>query len=73
LTSDIAAPVVGWHGHLSDDLIEDYALKRLNEALTAEVEEHLLICERCRCRLQVAERYIDEMRRGLRKLRDQPE
>jgi len=72
MTSDIAIPVAGWHGHLSDDLIEEYARKRLSEASTAEVEEHLLVCEACRFRLEVAEEYVDDIRRGLRRLRDEP-
>jgi len=58
--------------HLSDDLLEEYALKRSSDAATAEVEEHLLLCAACRFRLEVAEQYVDEMRRGLRTLRDEP-
>ena len=33
--------------HPSDEILEDYALGRLPEALAAPVEEHLLICHRC--------------------------
>ncbi|MBZ5673240.1 MAG: hypothetical protein LAP61_03255 [Acidobacteriia bacterium] len=33
--------------HPSDELLEDYALCRLPEALAAPIEEHLLICHCC--------------------------
>jgi hypothetical protein len=38
-------------GHLSDEALEDYSLDKLGGASLAAVEEHLLVCERCRDRL----------------------
>jgi len=34
--------------HPNEDILEEYVLHRLPEALTAQVEEHLLLCESCR-------------------------
>jgi hypothetical protein len=34
--------------HPSDDLLERYSMRRLTEAEMALLEEHLLICEKCR-------------------------
>ena len=39
-------------GHLSDKALQEYSLARLPESSLAEVEEHLLICEHCRTRLE---------------------
>jgi hypothetical protein len=34
--------------HPSEEILEEYVLNRLPEARTAQVEEHLLICQSCR-------------------------
>jgi hypothetical protein len=34
--------------HQSDDLLERYSMGRLTEVEMAPLEEHLLICEKCR-------------------------
>lgn len=44
--------------HPSEDLLELYALKRTSEPETVEVEEHLLICERCRTRLCELDQFL---------------
>jgi len=33
--------------HISEDRLEEYAFNRLSEPESAEVEEHLLVCEDC--------------------------
>jgi hypothetical protein len=38
--------------HESDDQLELYALDRLNDSETIRVEEHLMVCEPCRERLE---------------------
>jgi len=45
-----------------DDLLDLYALGRLPDADTAEVEEHLLLCETCRDRLSETDRFIAALR-----------
>ena len=52
--------------HLSDDLLELYVMGRLDEPELAPLEEHLLICEECRNRLEGTETYIAAMRAVLR-------
>ena len=37
--------------HASDESLELYSHGRLQEPLLGQIEEHLLICERCRKRL----------------------
>jgi anti-sigma factor RsiW len=37
--------------HVPDDRLENYSRGLLQEPQLGEVEEHLLICERCRMRL----------------------
>jgi hypothetical protein len=39
-------------GHLSDGSLEQYSLDRLPESRLAVVEEHLLVCDQCRARLE---------------------
>ena len=37
--------------HLTDERLAEYSKGRLDEPQLGEVEEHLLMCERCRVRL----------------------
>jgi anti-sigma factor ChrR (cupin superfamily) len=37
--------------HVPDEWLAEYSKGRLDEPQLGEVEEHLLICERCRVRL----------------------
>lgn len=48
--------------HISDDVLELYLMGRLTEMEMAPLEEHLLICEDCRNRLEEAETYLAAMR-----------
>ncbi len=48
--------------HIADDLIDEYVLARLPETAAAALEEHLLICELCRDRLQLTEEFIQALR-----------
>jgi hypothetical protein len=52
--------------HVSDDLLERYALNRTSESETAYVEEHLIICEPCRERFVSVEQYTSAVRGALR-------
>jgi anti-sigma factor ChrR (cupin superfamily) len=57
--------------HLDDESLERYAFGRLEETRTELLEEHLLICEGCRTRLDTTEQYIKAMARGSLLLRQQ--
>lgn len=43
--------------HITDELLDEYALGALTEDRLAEVEEHLLICQDCQARLQAADEF----------------
>jgi anti-sigma factor ChrR (cupin superfamily) len=48
--------------HTDEETLEGYSTGRLNESESAPVEEHLLICEECRDRLE----YLDTYHRAFR-------
>jgi hypothetical protein len=52
-------------GHPSEDVLELYALGRLEPERLEPVEEHLLICEDCRRAVEQAEEYARIMRAAL--------
>ncbi len=53
--------------HISDDVVELYLMGRLNEPEVAPLEEHLLICEDCRNRLEETETCFAAMRAVLKR------
>jgi anti-sigma factor RsiW len=58
--------------HCSDASLEKYALGRLADGSLAILEEHLLICEICRGKLDETERYVRAMKAGAARLRQEP-
>jgi anti-sigma factor RsiW len=52
--------------HIEDELLEAYALSRLQEPQLEYVEEHLLICEPCRARLVATDAFAAAMRAAAR-------
>src|SRR5437764_7056481 len=44
-----------WDAHPSDDLLEEYSFGRLDEHDIARLEEHLMLCEKCRDSLEHVE------------------
>jgi hypothetical protein len=52
----------GNYGHLDDFALEQYSMGDLPESETGVFEEHLLVCEPCRLRLQQTDEYIASMR-----------
>ena len=56
--------------HLGEATIEKYSLGRLSARKTAEIEEHLLICESCRQSVAASDRYVAAMRTAARNLRE---
>lgn len=53
--------------HPSDDDLELYALGRLTEPDLGRVEEHLLVCEECRVRLDEEDAFVKAVRAALRR------
>lgn len=51
--------------HQTDEQLERYALGRLPEPLSAEVEEHLLVCSDCQERVDDLEAYALAMRQAI--------
>jgi hypothetical protein len=45
-------------GHPTTEAFEEYAFKRLSEADTEKLEEHLLVCEECQTSLAEVDEYI---------------
>jgi hypothetical protein len=58
--------------HLDEESLELYAFGRLAEARAGLLEEHLLICEECRTRLDATENYMKAMARGSLRLQKEP-
>lgn len=65
LSSNIVKMPTPSDSHPSDDEMELYVLGRLGEVHAAPVEEHLLVCETCRQRLEEMEEYAIAMRQAL--------
>lgn len=53
-------------GHPSDDELEQYSLGRLGDDQAAPLEEHLLLCEACRRRVEEFDEFVAVMRTALR-------
>jgi len=56
--------------HPTDDTLEGYARNNLDQSARDDVEDHLLVCEGCRQRLEIHEAYLRAMREALRKLEE---
>ena len=57
--------------HFDDESLESYSLGTLTEARSELLEEHLLICDGCRTRLDTTESYLKAMARGSLRLRQE--
>ena len=55
--------------HLDEETAEWFSMGTLSGKVTAQVEEHLLICERCRQILAASDAYVAAMRLAAEKLR----
>lgn len=51
-----------WEPHPDEETIESYVMGRLAIDRFQSVDEHLLICERCRRQVTETERFLDAMR-----------
>lgn len=54
--------------HISEELLERYTLLQLSEEKLAPVEEHLLVCERCRENLTEVENFVGGMKMAARQV-----
>jgi hypothetical protein len=63
--------------HVTDDLLERFAMQTLPESETGPLEDHLMICSECRDRLQADIEFVTAMRaaavtiRGIQTLPDE--
>jgi anti-sigma factor RsiW len=48
--------------HIAEDVLESYVMVRLSDAEIAAVEEHLLICQACRERLERLDDFVGSIR-----------
>jgi hypothetical protein len=55
-------PAGTWVEHIDDELLEQYALDRLQDEPLARVEEHLLLCGFCRDRLEELDAFVASLR-----------
>ncbi len=51
-----------WQQHPGEDSLEAFSRGILSEAATEHVEQHLLLCEGCRQRVEVLDRFLAAMR-----------
>jgi anti-sigma factor RsiW len=56
--------------HVLDDILEAYALGRLQEDETDRVEDHMLVCEGCRLRLVEMESFVKATRMAAMRIRE---
>ena len=56
---------MGNQGHPEEDYLERYVMKTCSERELDAIEEHLLICEQCRDRLDYAEEWVSLMKSAL--------
>lgn len=59
--------------HISEDVLELYAMGRLSEPETEPVEEHLLVCSVCQDALQQTDEFVRAIRVAARELQSEPE
>jgi anti-sigma factor RsiW len=56
-------------GHIAEETLEKYAMSALSEKVRARVEEHFLVCERCRRNLAAMNAYVAAMGQAAARLR----
>jgi hypothetical protein len=60
-------------GHPTTEAFEEYAFKRLSEADTETLEEHLLVCPECQTSLAEVDEYILLMKQATARLQTDPD
>src|SRR5512135_1844813 len=51
-------PIKCFLSHPSEEILEEYVLGRLPDVLTAQVEEHLLICQDCQEAIRETDQFV---------------
>ena len=55
--------------HLDDSLVEAYSRGKVPESELCALEEHLLICEACRQRVEESDGYVQGMKKASAEIR----
>ena len=55
-------PTKCFAAHPNEEILEEYVFHRLPDALTAQVEEHLLLCESCRSTVAGTDSFVAAMK-----------
>jgi hypothetical protein len=53
--------------HLTDEAVEDFVRSALSDSALAGAEEHLLLCEPCRRRVEALDRFVADLRPAARR------
>jgi hypothetical protein len=64
---NLVDPIQGIPTHPTEEILEEYAFHRLPETITAQVEEHLLICPSCQDALAETDRFVSAFRLAAKK------
>lgn len=62
MSSDVRSP---FPGHATEEILEEYTFGRVSEPDLSRLEEHLLICSKCRSELLAIDEYKAAMKAGL--------
>jgi hypothetical protein len=66
LPAETLVPRLG-EPHLTDEEAEDFVRSALSEPALAGAEEHLLLCEPCRRRVEALDRFVADLRPAARR------
>ena len=56
--------------HITDEVLESYVMQTLHSPEVGEVEEHLLLCETCRDRMDSSKDFVESMSAAAFELRN---
>jgi len=56
--------------HATDKELIEYSLRDLEEPFLGQFEEHLLVCEWCRSRLETVDQHVEALRAALREMEE---
>lgn len=54
--------------HMNPDEIEKYSMGKLSKTETAPVDEHLLVCEKCRTQVEASDAFVAAMRAAAKQI-----
>jgi hypothetical protein len=57
--------------HITDDDLEEYAMRTLPDAESEPLKQHFLVCSECRDRLTATDEYLAAMRSAAAEIRAQ--